>query len=86
MTSWSGKRGSNPRHPPWQNGSVSRRPPEPIGDDRPSSGGLQLAGRRRQSPAVVWVADELSMNCEAADNAMLGTRLPKLPPMPHVVS
>ena len=45
---WSGKRGSNPRHPPWQGGalplSYSRRKAK---DSRGSGGGQASAGGAR---------------------------------------
>ncbi len=59
---WSGKPGSNRRHPPWQDGSVDRRPPGRAGDDRPIGVSQRVARWHRPSPVVVWVMNELFVN------------------------
>jgi DNA-binding XRE family transcriptional regulator len=80
FSGWSGKRGSNPRHPPWQNGSIPWAQLVLIGDDRPRVGLPRLAGWRRMSPVVVWVANEHSVNSGPSwyTTAMSRKYLPKV--------
>ena len=58
---WSGKRGSNPRHPPWQDGRWSGDHRRRSATTVPSGPGQCVPRWRRLSPVVVRVVDELAV-------------------------
>jgi len=60
-----------------------RRPPAPIGDDRPIGRGFHVASRRQLHPLVVWVLDELPVNSPRIPRCR--NFLPSSPILAHVV-